>query len=651
MESTAFGRLHVAALWLNISNPFLLNGCHGLDNYIRQQVTHVEALQLFIHDMTQNVLLKYNPLRNNIIINCVDAPDSWINFQISFAIIANNKITLIVSDQQMSNFVTSQSKLDHNIASLITLTTVANVNENITYLYKSNSNIFDKLLKTCIDNYNNNNHDRMIETQLFASILPSFLQLVEKDVQGLDYLKSNYNPVISCLSDEFDYIPHELRERIVNDRTKYLLYQSKEHSKYYKDKISESLQLCDMKPLHGAELLQFVPPYGEGIVTDRHFSIAFASGGTTGNMKYVYRTEWEDKENARYLGKGLMANGITCDDRVLNTLSSGFWGGMWVFNLALLSTGCSVIPIGSAAAFEQVIDFIDKMKPTAMLCMPSWALSFAEHLNRCNKKLNICKLITGGEMLFPAAKQVIQDSFGVIHFLSTGYTSNETGAIGFQCPFLTNSTFHLHENMQLIEIILYEQDDIISSNSKNQRNVIQVEDGNEGLIIATNLNRTLMPMIRYEIGDRGRIIPYQQFSCPCGRTLKTLELLGRSDNCIRIGGGDVFVEEIASTISKIEELSQLFSIHIMKSERLRDMMHIHVESKHELSTRSDFDELKIIISNKFLIQLKTYNPFIHWDEEYGTMEVPSIIIYSPNTLPKNPRTGKISVVNDHRKII
>lgn len=96
-----------------------------------------------------------------------------------------------------------------------------------------------------------------------------------------------------------------------------------------------------------------------------------------------------------------------------------------------------------------------------------------------------------------------------------------------------------------------------------------------GRIIATNLNRTLMPMIRYEIGDIGRMIPG---SCKCGRTLRMMELCGRFDGMIRLGGENLYVEDVSKAVASVSGLSVLFQLHVYKSERQRDLLVIHVES-------------------------------------------------------------------------
>jgi phenylacetate-CoA ligase len=72
--------------------------------------------------------------------------------------------------------------------------------------------------------------------------------------------------------------------------------------------------------------------------------------------------------------------------------------------------------------------------------------------------------------------------------------------------------------------------------------VIEVMDGNrvlpigeEGELVVTGLRNRLMPLIRYRIGDAGRLVPGR---CECGRGLPLLEITeGRMDDVIDLADG------------------------------------------------------------------------------------------------------------------
>ena len=262
-------------------------------------------------------------------------------------------------------------------------------------------------------------------------------------------------------------------------------------------------------------------------------------------------------------------------------------------------------------------------------------------------------------MLLPEMENRIRQIFHVESFLSTGYTSNETGAIGFRCRHLPNSFFHIHENMQHVMLTSLDADSMTTA------------VGGVGKIIATNLNRTLMPTVKYEIGDMGRFValddtPADSPRCHCGRRLRLLELLGRCDNRIRVGAEDLYLEEIPKCLETVNGLSLIFSLRVTKSARQFDHIILSVEA---VSTSIAENSIECERIRNDLLQALGRQTQLVWhlsqdQNNYDTtlvnmmqkkiklseayIETPDIIVYAPNSLPRNPRTGKIVLLKDER---
>ena len=97
-----------------------------------------------------------------------------------------------------------------------------------------------------------------------------------------------------------------------------------------------------------------------------------------------------------------------------------------------------MVPLGMEFSNADIVKFMIQLKPNVILALPSFVVILAEYVSR-NQALSILglsKCVTGGEMMLPAMQAKIRDALGVSEFLSTGYTSNETGAIGFPCRLL-----------------------------------------------------------------------------------------------------------------------------------------------------------------------------------------------------------------------
>ncbi|MCQ2370414.1 MAG: hypothetical protein MJ007_08105, partial [Paludibacteraceae bacterium] len=185
---------------------------------------------------------------------------------------------------------------------------------------------------------------------------------------------------------------------------------------------------------------------------------------------------------------------------------------------------------------------------------------------------------------------------------------------------------HIHESYCYMEVVDPET---------NQ----PVPDGKEGKILVTNFTRRFMPLVRYDIGDMGRILTEP---CPCGRTVKQMELLGRSDDVLIIGAGNTALSSISKVVGMIPELSMHFRM-TASVEGHKDLLTVEVEtikpcSEAELNALSE----------------KLYETLMQNDHNFetmvntGTICKPKTIVLNPDTLPRNPRTGKLKQVIDKR---
>lgn len=224
------------------------------------------------------------------------------------------------------------------------------------------------------------------------------------------------------------------------------------------------------------------------------------------------------------------------------------------------------------------------------------------------------------------------------HRLSTGYTSNETGAIAFGCTHSPDGTLHLHESTGVVRIL--DQDGH------------EVPDGEAGSITFTSLNRTLLPIINYQLGDMGRLVPRESPSCACGRGLRRLQLLGRNGGFIRVGADDFYLQSVAEALAILPRLSLLFTVHVRKSDRLRDLVEVRVEracavgkgKEPEEGDEAAEAEADAQAGDALVTALLRHKEFLNLD----LIERPVVTVLAPGQLPRNERTGKIVAVVDER---
>lgn len=148
-----------------------------------------------------------------------------------------------------------------------------------------------------------------------------------------------------------------------------------------------------------------------------------------------------------------------------------------------------------------------------------------------------------------------------------------------------------------------------------------------------------MPVIRYNVGDRGRIITGH---CPCGRTTRRFELLGRSDEVVVIGADNVSIDVIASCVAEVAGLSQNFAIY-GKSLGGLDLLEVRVESMEPLS-----EAAQATLSPKLVETILREKPVMASNLASGIIAKPVVTVLAPQELPRNPRTGKIKRVIEER---
>lgn len=126
-------------------------------------------------------------------------------------------------------------------------------------------------------------------------------------------------------------------------------------------------------------------------------------------------------------------------------------------------------------------------------------------------------IITSAGVLKPIMREVITQAFNCP--VLNRYGSREVG--GIACSCLLNNELHINEFSHYLEIVDEEGN--------------PCEEGIEGDILITLLTNYTMPLIRYQIQDRGI---WASGPCPCGRTTRRLvNVTGRQNDYLIASDG------------------------------------------------------------------------------------------------------------------
>lgn len=184
-------------------------------------------------------------------------------------------------------------------------------------------------------------------------------------------------------------------------------------------------------------------------------------------------------------------------------------------------------------SLENHIKYFNKFKPHALYGFPSYFIELGEHLQKTKTKLPYIKTIfTSGELLDTPTKNKLKKHFG--ENIYDIYGSTETLEISWECK--QHKGYHINEDLCYIEF---------NKQKKDQ----------DAEILITTLENLAMPLIRYNIGDRGEKIKEK---CPCGLNFTLMKpSMGRNVDYIQLKNGKKISPYVLTmALENIQEISQ-----------------------------------------------------------------------------------------------
>ncbi len=354
----------------------------------------------------------------------------------------------------------------------------------------------------------------------------------------------------------------------------------------------------------------------------------FASGGSTGEAKFSVYSNDELEYVTNVLADIYRIAKIEPDMRVANLfIAGGLWTSFIVANMALEKIGVTNLSMGGNTDFPTLLKFFKKLRPDAIVGLPSIIIKFAEYCEKENAGIKAGLILYGGEHLRPPAREYLKKVFGVSDILSAGYAAVDCGPIGFQCPCQNGAFHHVLDDYQFVEFI--------------KADGSPARPGESGEIVVTNLNRTRMPVIRFRTGDMASLSVER---CECGRTGKVFELLGRCDDILVAGGANLTPRDFEEAISIFQELSTIFQIMACTKNQF-DALELFVELKEGVLIDNGRREF---IRSALIDELKRRSFKIKTMLESGWLDSFNVFIVNAGLIERIGRTGKVLNIKDLR---
>lgn len=393
----------------------------------------------------------------------------------------------------------------------------------------------------------------------------------------------------------------------------------------YKD-IGSFTDISHLPVLDSADFWKANTIKNNRVLTGPHVNgIVFKSGGTTGNPKFSFFSleEWELFTYA--FGEGMRKGGLEPGEKIANMFYAGdLYASFMFISKSIEKSNSDVVhfPLSGGADFNHIVETINSFEITTWAGVPTSMMKLSEYAQE-NKLHPPQKILFGGESMYEDQINFIKSVFPYVHIQSIGYASVDGGLLGYLDESCSIQEHRVFSDYTIMEILDEDTLDVIH------------EPGRAGKMFLTNLTRTLMPIIRYPVGDKAMWI--DDVSVAYQRKFK---ILGRSEEGARVGPATVYYEDVNQLLNTFHDI-----IHI-KGFQLRL---VHFEAKDQLIIRIASAKP----SPNIIAQITAY---IYQERELIKKLVaeklihPILVEFVPmSDLDTNTRTGKLKRIIDARK--
>lgn len=362
--------------------------------------------------------------------------------------------------------------------------------------------------------------------------------------------------------------------------------------------------------------------------------IVFKSGGTTGNPKFSIYTRDEWNSFTQVFGEGMTRTGLCKSDRIANLFYAGELYASFIFIMKSIEAAplpALQFPISGATKPEAILKAVWDFEINVLAGLPTTLLNVAEYYDQNREhypNIAVNKIMFGGESMYPDQRLRMQEIFPGVQIVSIGYASVDAGLLGYAdptCGVDEHRAFGQHSIMEIID-----EDTLLPISEVNR----------PGKLIITNLIRSLMPIIRYPVGDRAVWAePADNSSQPQDRKFV---IIGRSEEAARVGPVSIYYEDMRAFLAGLKLPLQVtaFQLLIRHHERM-DELTLRIATPDQQHTSAD---LVRRVAYEFGVQRQMFAEAIR-DKKIHPLVIEWIV---PDEIEINSRTGKLRRVIDKR---
>ncbi|KZL69865.1 amp-dependent synthetase ligase [Colletotrichum incanum] len=357
--------------------------------------------------------------------------------------------------------------------------------------------------------------------------------------------------------------------------------------------------------------------------------IVFKTGGTTTHPKVSFYNQRELHGLSTQLAECLARCGVSQGDMVANLFYAGDLYGSFLLHILSvyhLPSGAIQLPVAGHVTLESMERQIVEFEATVVLATVTTMSQLSERILMAGKTHPYVRLLLfSGEAFYDDQAGMLEAAFPNATIRSVVYGSMDCGIIG-----LPPKGDHYHYDPRVHQV----NDPNIVIEIINEDGEVTSTPGEAGSLVVTNMERRLMPIIRYPSGDRAMWVDPSQ---------GLFRILDRDRTAIRLGPVSIDFVDLRRIVSSVLENRPVGKLQaIITRENRKDLLTLNVA----YTPATDEESLKL--QSELREELSVVRPMFREHVEKDLINPLQIQFLKMHELTINPRSGKVAEVLDLR---
>ncbi|KAK7716246.1 putative NRPS-like protein biosynthetic cluster [Diaporthe eres] len=373
---------------------------------------------------------------------------------------------------------------------------------------------------------------------------------------------------------------------------------------------------------------------------------SYIAAGTTAKPKVSFYSHAELEGVSKSLATSLVRCGVRQGDKVINLFYAGDMYGSFLLHVLSVfylpiheRVGAVQLPVAGHVTTESMVTHILEFEGTVVLSTVTTMVKMAELLagvgwHGRNTADSVRLLLFSGEALYNDQVGTIKRAFPNAELRSLVYGTMDCGVIGLPPHPEAKERFPVADCIKDPRVHQVNRPGMIVDIVRED-GTVTTEAGTPGSLVVTNLERRLMPVVRYPSGDRAEWIDYET---------GLFRVLGRDQTAIRLGPVSIdfthLREAVSSALGPDCHVSGIQAV--VGRQDAKDLLTVLIA--FQPTSEAEEAELKLRVAE----ELGKARPMFKGHVELGLVNPLRVTFVKAEELTVNERSGKSINVVDKR---